>query len=247
MKLAVIDWGIGGLGFYSTWKKHRPEDAIIYLSDSGFTPYGKLDAIVLRQRLIQMFNYLKNTQGVTHVMVACNAASSVIYDIPAIRGLKINGLIEGTCAYVREYLTNKKFTFIGGTRTIESEIYVKKLADLNISQRTAQPLSALVERGIIYGHEAEYAIREIFEGIGDDDVVLACTHYSAMTKLIGESFPTVNCHDPIPFIVKQILEKWGKFYSGEDSFLTTGNTIESDHSAKLAFGIVAKFEHTNIG
>ncbi len=150
-KLAVIDWGIGGLGFYRTWKKHRPDDGIVYIADSGFTPYGKLDEVEQRERLIQVFKYLRDQHAVTHVMVACNAASSVIDEIPPIDGMQIGGLIEGTCEYVREHLADKNFTFIGGTRTIESKVYANKLTDLKISQRVAQPLSALVERGDAYG------------------------------------------------------------------------------------------------
>jgi len=150
-KFAVIDWGIGGLGFYRSWKKHRPDDGIVYLADSGFTPYGKLDAKEQRERLVEVLHYLENEHGVTHVMVACNAASAVIDEMSPIGEMQIGGLIEGTCDYVREHLADKQITFIGGTRTIESEVYVKKLADLKISQRIAQPLSALVERGDAYG------------------------------------------------------------------------------------------------
>ena len=149
--LAIIDWGIGGLGFYKIWKKHRPDDGIVYLADSGFTPYGKLNDEEQVQRLVKIFHHLSSEYGVTHVMVACNAASAVIDEIPPIKGIKIGGLIKGTCEYVKENLADKNFTFIGGTRTIESEVYLKKLSDLNISQRIAQPLSALVERGDAYG------------------------------------------------------------------------------------------------
>lgn len=150
-RLAVINWGIGGLGFYRTWKKHRPHDAVIYLADSGFTPYGKLSDEEQRQRLVHLCRYLRNQYAVTHVMVACNTVSSVIDEIPPVEGIEIGGLIKGTCEYVREHLAGKDFTFIGGIRTIESEVYVKKLADLKMSQKIAQPLSALVERGDAYG------------------------------------------------------------------------------------------------
>ncbi len=78
-------------------------------------------------------------------------------------------------------------------------------------------------------------------------MVLACTHYVAMTKLIGEVFPEVRCHDPIPFIVEQTLETWGDFQSGEDLFLTTGDMAESKKSAKLAFKVEAEFDYVEIG
>jgi len=134
---------------------------------------------------------------------------------------------------------------IGGTRTIESQVYAKQLADLAISQKVAQPLSALVERGNHNGCEAEYAVRDIFENMGND-VVLACTHYVAMTQLIGELFPELRCHDPIPFIVERFLDQWGEFQQGPDLFITTGDLAESQYAAQMAFGVAAVFEKVEL-
>jgi len=68
-----------------------------------------------------------------------------------------------------------------------------------------------------------------------------------MAKLIGEVFPEIHLHDPVPYIVEQTLEKWGEFQTGEDVFLTTGDMAESRDSAKLAFGVDAEFEYVEIG
>lgn len=76
--------------------------------------------------------------------------------------------------------------------------------------------------------------------------MLASTHYVAMKKLIREVFPMVRCHDPIPFIVERMLEKWGDFLSGEDIFLTTGDLAESRYSAKSAFKVDANFKYAKI-
>ncbi len=50
-RIAVLDWGIGGFGFWNEWKKHRPEEGMIYFSDSGFAPYGLVSEEQLRERI----------------------------------------------------------------------------------------------------------------------------------------------------------------------------------------------------
>ncbi len=73
-------------------------------------------------------------------------------------------------------------------------------------------------------------------------MVLACTHYVALVKLIGEIFPKVRCHDPIPFLVSRKLKCWNQFEAGNDVFLTTGEVLSSGASAMAAFGVEADFE-----
>jgi hypothetical protein len=36
----MVDWGVGGLGFYKELKK-RVDAPALYFSDNGFTPYGR--------------------------------------------------------------------------------------------------------------------------------------------------------------------------------------------------------------
>jgi len=150
-KLAVIDWGIGGLGFYREWKKHRPEDGIIYFSDSGYTPYGKLSTESLANRLSSVFQHLVNIHKVTHIMVACNAASSVLEHCKIPKNTIVEGVISETVNYIEEKLTGKEATIIAGNKIIDSKTYSTLLPQHNLREVAAQPLSALVERGDTYG------------------------------------------------------------------------------------------------
>lgn len=51
MKLGVLDWGIGGVDFAERFRVRMPDIPIVYLSDSGSVPYGKLSAPALALRV----------------------------------------------------------------------------------------------------------------------------------------------------------------------------------------------------
>ena len=50
-KLAILDYGIGGLDIWRRLRARYPQLDTLYLSDSGFTPYGQLDDVSQRSPL----------------------------------------------------------------------------------------------------------------------------------------------------------------------------------------------------
>ncbi len=68
-KVAIIDWGIGGISFYRILKAHYTTLPVVYFSDSGTTPYGKQSRSQLRSRLINIIHYLSN-RGTGYLVVA---------------------------------------------------------------------------------------------------------------------------------------------------------------------------------
>jgi len=85
--LGIVDWGVGGLGFYKELKK-RVDAPVLYFSDNGFTPYGRMPTHALGRRLDSIFRLLVE-RGATHICIACNAASSAYPD-----GDNVNGIIQ---------------------------------------------------------------------------------------------------------------------------------------------------------
>ena len=75
--LGIIDWGIGGISVYKLIKERRPDVPVVYFSDTGVTPYGKMSRTELTRRLNSVIGFLK-TKGVTHLVIGCNAASTAI-------------------------------------------------------------------------------------------------------------------------------------------------------------------------
>jgi len=238
-RLAIIDWGIGGMGFYREWIKHIGESSILYFSDSGFTPYGRLSQQDLTSRLNRVIEMLVREHSITHIVIACNAASSVIEHL-SIPDITVTGIINPTCQWIKEQNFKDNVIIAGGKITIESQIFPKLLSPLKVQSKIAQPLSALVEAGKIEGEEVEQAIQSIFQDCQTpSDLILACTHYVALKDLIENTFPHLKCHDPIPAIVKELKMKWSQitWRKGTLQCMTTGNLTSLENSTALAFSL----------
>lgn len=241
--LGILDWGIGGMGCYRAWKNARPDVPIIYWSDSGETAYGTLGPERLRARLEVVCREL-TTLGVRRIAVACNAASTVAeqldVDVPVDSVLEPG--VRTTLDEIAE-LDAPTIGVLGGRRTIESRLYQNKLQGpgRTVDARIAQPLSGLVERGIVSGPEIDATLDAILDGLqGADAVVLACTHYPAVRSQIQEKLPDTTLIDPVDSLVDRLRARWPeptRDPEGRDQFFTTGDPGDMAESAETAFGV----------
>lgn len=234
-KLGIIDWGIGGIGVYKLIKERRPDISVVYFSDTGATPYGKMSRTELVARLNTVISFLK-TKGVTHLVIGCNAASTAIPFLDP-QGLKIEGVIDAAVEMTAR-LKPKRLGLIGGRRTVVSGVYGKAFAarGIKVEQRIAQPLSGLIESGDISSDKPRAECCRILSPIRNcSHILLACTHYPAIADLIKDfvSADTVLV-DPAAELVKRAA-RW-KIASGEDELFTSGDAGQMKESAKRAFG-----------
>lgn len=95
MTVGICDWGIGGLGFYNLLRNERPDLDVLYVGDQGVPGYGLFDRASLTRRLEQVFRLFRG-EGVSDVVVACNAASTVVpyLNVEGVTGYGIIGLYE---------------------------------------------------------------------------------------------------------------------------------------------------------
>lgn len=237
--LGILDWGIGGLGFYARLKEARPASDFLYLSDSGAIPYGKLGREELRDRVAQAIGFLVE-QGAAQVVVACNAASTVV---PALRGrfdCQIVSIIEQGIAMVRG-LEVRCLGVVGGARTVRSGIYQRELgsASTDVRGRIAQPLSALIEAGEWRGETFALELERILQPLKRcDALLLACTHYPAAIERFRELLPGTQLLDPVDHLLPYVLHSFPLSESDRtDRFYTTGDVEEMRRAGSLAFGI----------
>ena len=138
-------------------------------------------------------------RGVTHVVVACNAASTVL-DHPAIAGVgaQVCGVIAPAIAAALADPA-QVFGVIGGRRTISSGLYRQGLTAFGrrVISRVAQPLSAMVERGELDSPAVHIALAGILAPLRKvEALVLACTHYTALLPAIRRVLPRCPHHRP---------------------------------------------------
>ncbi|MFZ2240904.1 MAG: glutamate racemase, partial [Gordonia amarae] len=72
MTLGLIDWGIGGIGLLRLLDETAPGRDVIYFSDTGAVPYGRLRTDELARRLLAVVTDLA-ARGATEVMLACHS------------------------------------------------------------------------------------------------------------------------------------------------------------------------------
>jgi glutamate racemase len=234
--LGVIDWGIGGIGIVQLLKSRLGDVPVLYFSDTGVTPYGRMSRGELVARLDAVIGFLRS-QGATHLVLGCNAASTALPYLDK-HGLPVEGMIDSAVRALLR-LRPTRAALIGGRRTVLSGVYRRALAghEVRVEQRIAQPLSALIERGDISSTTLHAECARILAPLrGCSHLLLACTHYPAIAPVLRSylSERTVIV-DPAEELVRTIAG-WKLPAGGTDRFFTSGDSDGMQGAALTAFG-----------
>lgn len=235
-RLGIIDWGIGGISIVNLIKKQLGELPVVYFSDTGVMPYGKMSRAELVSRLNVVITFLRS-QGVTHLIIGCNAASTAI---PFLEDhcIEIEGVIENAVAETVR-LRPKCLGLIGGRRTVLSGVYRNAFTTrgITITQRIAQPLSGFIESGDVSSEVLRRECRKILMPLKNcSHILLACTHYPAIIPVMKDILDReIVFIDPAPKLV-DVIRRWNLTSQNRDVYLTTGNSQQMKTSAAAAFG-----------
>jgi len=237
--IGIMDWGIGGFTVYKAMRARGLTTDILYFSDSGSTPYGKLSRGELRERIAQIAELFAQRE-VTHVLVGCHSASSALDPDAETGRERFDGVafesIIPAAVRLSGRSASRRLGVIGGERTIRSGVYERALASSGkqLAFCAAQPLSAFVEAGELRSPAVESEVRRVMAALGPIDAMLiACTHYPALTPLFAVISPEVELLDPGDEMIASVCESG----NGQLEFLTSGDRGSSARAAKLAFGI----------
>lgn len=191
--IGVFDSGVGGLTVAREIMRQIPQERIVYFGDTARVPYGSKSTDTLIRYTRQIIRFLK-TRGVKAIVVACNTASAVALeavrdelDIPMI------GVVRPGAKVAVKATKNKKIGIIGTETTVNSQVYVKRIKELEPRAEVigkACPLFVpLVEEGWI----KDSVTREVAERYladlkksGIDTLILGCTHYPLLRHMVGE-------------------------------------------------------------
>ena len=246
-RLAIVDWGIGGYGLYALVKATQPALAVTYFSDAGTTPYGKLPPRELHTRLCQVVAFLAQQQ-VTHVAIACNAASTALPLMApksrvqsgrsTVPWPQISGVLEHGARAVQR--VRGTIGVVGGRRTILSQAYRRRLPNARLQQRIAQPISAFIERGELHSPALTQALDTIMQPLAEvEALVLACTHYPAIAAQWALRAPRARVIDPAAAMWQWMQRAWpiAAFARGPDRHFSTGAIPQMRRAARAAFGV----------
>jgi glutamate racemase len=191
--IGVFDSGIGGLTVLKDIIKELPNESTIYLGDTARVPYGIRSPETVIRYSFENTKFLFS-KDIKLLVVACNTASSVSLDaIKNSVSIPVIGVVDpGAKAAVRA-TKNKKIGVIGTEATIKSNSYTKAIKGIDESIEVFScscPLFVpLVEEGWLEGDIVSLIVKRYLEGLkskGIDTLVLGCTHYPLLKKVIAE-------------------------------------------------------------
>jgi glutamate racemase len=237
--IGMLDWGVGGLGCYRALRVAYPNLNVLYCSDTGAAPYGKLTQCALSKRVAHMLARLV-TLGATHLIVACNAASTVLADVSL--PVPLLGIVECGIAVVPAAFSGS-LGLVGGLRTIESQLYQRALSKptRRIVARVAQPLSAHIEAGSTDSPAFAADLAEIMAPLADAEaILLACTHYPAVAAQIAGYAPRAELLDPAAALTALISTRWQlATFKPSTRLFCTGDPDAMQYAARRVWGVDA--------
>lgn len=266
--IGIFDSGIGGLTVASAVNKLLPHEKMIYFGDTAHLPYGDKSAAAIQAYTIKICDMLLQ-QKCKLILIACHSASSAAYDLAkeyvASKSTVIN-VIEPTINYLREHHASHKIGLIGTRQTVNSNIYLKKISELNLDIQLSALATPLLAPMIEEGYANNHALFEILESYLDHPelkniqaLLLACTHYpllkSVIKKYYAEKNKNITLIDPADITaqaVKGFLEHenlLNKISTGGINPTPLHHFYFSDYSdalvenAKFFFPTALHFEH----
>ncbi len=189
--IGVFDSGLGGLTAVKEIMKQMPNQPIIYFGDTGRVPYGTRGKETIIKYVKGDIRFLESF-NVSAIVVACGTASSVA--LPHIdKKIPIVGVVEPAARAALRATRNGKIGVIGTSGTISSGAYESAIheisPDTGVYQNACPLFVPLVENGYFDSEATRFFVREYLSEIkeqGVDTLILGCTHYPLLSKVIGE-------------------------------------------------------------
>lgn len=194
LPIGIFDSGVGGLTVYRALHERLPDERFVYLGDTARVPYGTKSLATVERYAIENSRFLA-THGIKMLVVACNTASALA--LPAIRAavdVDVVGVIGPGARAAVSTTKEKRIGVIATEATVTSGAYSHAIAKVDEKIRVAEkacPLFvSLAEEGWADSDEARSIAKRYLQDIvaaNVDVLVLGCTHYPILKKVIQES------------------------------------------------------------
>ena len=252
--IGIFDSGIGGLTVAHAVTSILPNERIVYFGDIAHLPYGDKSEAAIQAYSIKITDFLLQ-QGCKVILIACNSASSAAYELLkeyTASKAKVINVIDPMVNYVCSKFQDIAVGLIGTKRTVESNIYEKKITELGKQialKSLATPLLVpIIEEGFFNNKISDEIIAKYlgipqFESI--KALILGCTHYPLIKRQIHDyydGFSEVEVIDSSEIVAKYLrnyLEMSGLLNEGDTTknhkFFVSDYTDSFESSAEIFF------------
>lgn len=189
--IGIFDSGLGGLTVFKEMRRLLPGEDLVYFGDTARVPYGtkSKEAVISFSKEIAGF---LAARGVKMIVIACNTASSLaLEEVRKAVRVPVIGVIEPGARAALGAAPAGRILVTGTAATVASGAYrkaISKLAPGAFVVEKACPLFVpLVEEGWCGKKVTELVAAEYlapFRNRGFDTVILGCTHYPLLKKMI---------------------------------------------------------------
>lgn len=191
--VGVFDSGLGGLSVLQHIRQTLPHEALLYVADSGFAPYGDKTSAEILERSIAVTDFLLRKK-IKALVVACNTATAAaikhlrlhypdLIIVGMEPGLKPASLLSKT----------KKVGVLATLSTIQSEKYqhlstmLSAETSVEFIPQACVGLVDQIEKAEANADETRLLLKKYLTPLLDakvDTLVLGCTHYPFVAGLI---------------------------------------------------------------
>jgi glutamate racemase len=193
--IGVFDSGMGGLTVMQALMARLPRERFVYLGDTARLPYGSKSPDVVTRYAVQCASALME-DDLKLLVVACNTASATA--LPALKtALKptpVIGVIEPGAEAAVKAAPSGRIAVIATEGTVRGGAYLRAIharnAQAQVRQQPCPLFVALAEEGLTEGEIPELVAKRYLgpimsDGGAPDCLVLGCTHFPALSKVIA--------------------------------------------------------------
>jgi glutamate racemase len=231
-----MDSGVGGLAVLKRLVQQMPQSPVVFLGDTAWMPYGEKALDVVRNRVLDVRQWLDQRYSLAAFILACNTATVATFDDLQALNLPYPLLepVSTTAHWVNQHVDPaKKIGIMATPGTVTGGRYLHFLtSDRQIEQVACTGLASIVEAGHCEGPELDAILLPYLKTLtswGAEVIVLGCTHYSLIRDhiqaIVGPHIQLVDsaevlAEDAIPIIQRLNLG------TGSQDLLVTGNAAQ---------------------
>lgn len=249
--IGIFDSGVGGLTVLREIARLLPEEDLLYLGDTARVPYGTRSPRTVIRYSERNAAFLLE-QGIKLLVVACNTSSAIALPfLKEMNSVPVIGVIEPGAKKAASLTKKGIIGVIGTEATVRSGAYQEAIrrwakGPVEVLARACPLFVPLVEEGWVddpVTREVARRYLEPFREEGIDVLVLGCTHYPLIEKVIGEvmgpGVTLVNSARETAQVVKDTLEALGMRKTqgrGRHRFFVTDNPEKFMKMGELFLG-----------
>ena len=218
--IGVFDSGVGGLTVLDECLAALPGEDFVYFGDTAFFPYGDKAVEDLRERALAIAGWLIDRR-VKLIVVACNTATAAV--LPWLQQqveLSVIGVMGPEAHAAVQATRNRRIGLLATEATVRSGSYARMVAahdaGAELVSVACPRLAPAIQNGDPFDQRIVDMVREYTAPLAAadvDTVILGCTHYPIVEKLLRRSLPRgatlIKSGEEIAREVAETLERKG--------------------------------------